>query len=134
VTPEEFITNFCEWARKKPDVAGILLVGSHARGKASPESDIDLVLLTSQPALYLDDLSWVSVFGSPSSVTKEDWGKVQSVRVFYPDGLEIEYGITTPDWVSLPVPQSTRKVLAAGVKLLFDRTGKLAEAIEKPAG
>jgi predicted nucleotidyltransferase len=129
--PEMVIEAFCTWARQRPDIAGVFLVGSHARGDATSDSDIDLVILTSEPEPYLDDVSWVSQFGTARSVDREDWGKVQSLRVFYAGGPEVEYGITTPDWASHPVPQRTQEVLAGGMKLLFDRTGVFADAIKR---
>ena len=126
---EQIITRFCRWAQQRHDISGVFLVGSHARETASPTSDVDLVILTSEPQRYLEDFSWVSEFGDFNSIQHEDWGAVQSIRVFYKNGPEIEYGITTPDWASSPIPQSTLDVLAGGMKLLFDRSGMLAEAI-----
>jgi len=129
--PEKMIKEFCTWARERADIAGVFLVGSHARGDATSESDVDLVMLTSEPKPYLDDVSWVSQFGASESVEHEDWGKVQSLRVFYAGGPEVEFGITTLDWASHPVPESTQGVLKGGMKLIFDRTGELAQAIGK---
>ena len=129
--PEELVNRLCEWAQQMSDIAGVFLVGSHARGHPTAQSDVDLVLLASEPRTYLDDVSWVSQFGTPECITREDWGKVQSLRVVYSGGQEIEYGITTPDWASHPIPQSTQEVLAGGMRLLYDRTGDLARAIER---
>ena len=70
----------------------LALVGSHARGDAKADSDVDLLLLLRDPEAYLDDRAWVSEFGAPDSVTMESWGKVTSLRVFYADGLEVELG------------------------------------------
>jgi len=131
MTEQQIIEAFPRWAMQKPNVTGIFLVGSYARGDASPESDVDLVILTSRPDAFLSNTSWVGNFGSPSSVVTEDWGKVQSIRVHYVDGPEVEYGITTSDWATHPIPQSTQNVLADGMKLLFDRTGELEKAIDK---
>lgn len=125
------ITEIYTWAQHKPDITGVFLVGSYDRGDAVPESDIDLVILTYEPKRYLDDVSWLLYFGVPESVEHEDWGNVQSLRVFYTDGPEVEFGITTPDWASHPVPQSTQDVLKGGMRLLFDRMGQLSQAIEK---
>lgn len=128
MTEQELIEAFARWVEQDSNVAGVFLVGSYARGDASPESDVDLVILTSRPGSYVSDTSWVGNFGSPSSVVLEDWGAVQSVRVHYSSGPEVEYGITTPDWATTPIPQSTQNVLADGMKLLFDRTGELEKA------
>jgi len=129
VTAAEIITAFPLWAARDPRVAGVFLVGSHARGEATTESDVDFVLLTSLPEKYIDDTRWVRRFGDPLSVVLEDWGKVRSVRVHYASGLEVEFGVTTPDWASYPVPMSTQEVLTRGMQLLYDRSGELKYAI-----
>ena len=69
-------------------------MGSHARGKARQHSDIDLVLLCTEYESYLQDLGWANDFGKPASVRLEDYGKLTSVRVFYEEGPEIEFGFT----------------------------------------
>ena len=54
---EELINKFTEWAPTRPDVAALALVGSYARNTANETSDVDLVLVTSQPDKYLMDLT-----------------------------------------------------------------------------
>lgn len=124
MTAHDIIEALPIWAVHNEDIAGVFLVGSYARGDASAESDIDFVLLTNTPEKYLCDDAWVKNFGDPKSLSREDWGKVQSLRVYYTEGLEVEYGITTPDWAIHPVPESTRKVLEGGFKLLFGKDGE----------
>jgi hypothetical protein len=63
-------------------------------------------------------------------VSIEDWEKVQSVRVFYSDGPEAEYGITSSDWVNFPLDEGTIKVLQNGMMVLLDRDGNLTCAVE----
>ena len=56
--------------------------------------------------------------------------KVTSLRVFYLEGPEIEFGITTPDWINLPLDFGTRKVIKDGIVILFDRNSELNAAIQ----
>ncbi|MBE9479394.1 MAG: nucleotidyltransferase domain-containing protein, partial [Chloroflexi bacterium] len=44
-----FLQSVIEWAKNEPDLIALALVGSHARGEASPESDVDLILLLRNP-------------------------------------------------------------------------------------
>jgi predicted nucleotidyltransferase len=37
------------WATAQPKIRAVALVGSHARGTAGPDSDIDLMLLATDP-------------------------------------------------------------------------------------
>ena len=45
----DFLDAFITWVSDQPDVQGVALVSSYARGAAKDESDIDLVILTDQP-------------------------------------------------------------------------------------
>lgn len=90
----DFLTTFISWASGQPDVQGIALVSSYARAAARDDSDIDLVILTDQPHNYLDDVRWIARFGVVEKHQTEDYGKLTSVRVWYQNGAEVEYGIT----------------------------------------
>lgn len=46
------------WAGNRSDVVGLLLVGSFARGAARPDSDVDLVVLSTAPARYAEGDGW----------------------------------------------------------------------------
>src|SRR5512143_2179948 len=107
---DEFIQQFTAWAQSQPDVLAAALVGSHARGEARADSDVDLVLLCTRAADYLADLSWTLRFGSVREHRLEDYGRLTSVRAWYEDGLEVEYGITDEDWAASPLDEGTRKV------------------------
>jgi hypothetical protein len=50
--------------------------------------------------------------------------------VFYEGGPEVEYGITSSKWATLPLDEGTLKVLRDGVKVLLDRDGSLNRAVE----
>jgi len=116
-----FLDAFVAWASDQPDVQAIALVGSYARGAARDDSDIDLVVLTDQPRKYLDDLIWVERFGVIKKHQTEDYGKLISLRVWYQNGVEVEYGITTPDWAASPLDAGTRRVIQDGMSVLFER-------------
>src|SRR5215211_9065611 len=64
---------------------------------ARDDSDIDFVILTDQPHKYLDERQWVKRFGVVEKQQTEDYGKLTSLRVWYQDGVEVEYGITIKD-------------------------------------
>jgi predicted nucleotidyltransferase len=130
LTADELIKAVTPWAEKHVDIVSVALVGSHARGNARLDSDVDLVIQCARPARYLRDLTWISEFGVVQDVSVEDYGLVQSVRVFYADGSEVEYGITSSEWVTLPLDEGTITVLRNGVLVLLDRDGALTRAVE----
>jgi len=90
----DFLNVFVNWTEFQEDVQAIALVGSYARGAARDDSDIDLVLLTDQPQKYLDNLKWIERFGNVDKYQTEDYGKLISIRVWYLNSYEVEYGIT----------------------------------------
>ena len=114
-----------QWADQDPAVRSVALVGSPARGTARPDSDVDLLILTMRPAALLEDFDWVSRFGRASFKTQENWGRVSSVRVWYATGLEVEFGVTQPDWITEP-DEGTHRVVNDGLVLLLDKDGAFA--------
>ncbi|MBT3983313.1 MAG: nucleotidyltransferase domain-containing protein [Bacteriovoracaceae bacterium] len=110
-----------KWLFELAGVEGVLLVGSYARGDQKKDSDIDLVVLVSDLNEYLANTSWTQKLAEVKNIQQEDWGLVQSLRVEYIDGTEVEYGLTTSDWVKLdPIDQGTYNVLRGGHQILFD--------------
>ena len=119
-----FLKVFLQWVESQRMVEGAILVGSHTRGKTWQDSDIDLVLLCTEYESYLQDLDWVNDFGKPVSVRLEDYGKLTSVRVFYEEGPEVEFGFTQLDWLARSLDVGTVGVLRNGFQIVYDRSGK----------
>jgi hypothetical protein len=46
---------------------------------------------------------------------------VTSLRVWYADGPEVEFGFATPGWMASPLDDGTRKVLEDGFRVLYRR-------------
>jgi uncharacterized protein len=129
ISPSAFLGRFAEWARHQDAVDSAVLVGTHARGTARPESDVDLVILVIDLQFYLAG-SWVSAFGAVNHTQREDYGAVQSLRVFYSYGLEVEFGLTSLDWANVdPLDDGTRDVMLAGARILVDKTGRLSRVL-----
>jgi Streptomycin adenylyltransferase len=130
LTAAELVRAVTSWAENQVDIAAVALVGSHARGNARSDSDVDFVIMCAKPARYLRDLNWISAFGVTQEMSVENWGNVQSVRAFYSEGPEAEYGITSLEWVTFPLDEGTITVLQDGVVVLLDRDGGLTRALE----
>ena len=119
-----FLKVFLQWVESQRLVEGAILVGSHARGETRQDSDIDLVLLCTEYKSYLEDVSWINDFDKPVSVRLKDYGKLTSVRVFYEEGPQVEFGFTQLDWLVLPLDAGTVGVLRNGFQIVYDRSGK----------
>jgi len=118
---QEFLSKVTQWGIASDNISAILLVGSHARGEARPDSDVDIVILAEIPGRYLDEQLWLERFGDPLRVSIEDWGLVKSLRVWYEGGLEVEFGFTSDAWLSIPMDAGTKNVLSDGFHLLVDK-------------
>ncbi len=126
-----FMNKLNQWLAGQAAIEAVLLVGSFARGTAREGSDVDLVIITSNPQTYLQDDRWIETFGSPTRIEHEDWGLLQSKRVFYASGLEVEFGITPPAWAATaPVDAGTRQVVTDGAAIISDPHGLLAALLE----
>jgi predicted nucleotidyltransferase len=126
----DFLHRVTDWAASQPAISGVALVGSYARSDATADSDIDLVLLCTEPGGFLIDTSWLHLFGAVERYQAEDWGLVQSLRVYYRESFEVEFGITSRMWAALPIDPGTQQVVAHGIRLLMDREGLLGRLLE----
>jgi hypothetical protein len=130
VSPDELISKVTLWAQRDQRVLAAGVCGSHARGEARPDSDIDFCILTADPASLLDDRAWIESFGANARVAGpvEDYNLVQSLRVFY-GTTEAEFGITDLTWARPPIDPETASVINNGLRIFYDPDGRLREAI-----
>ncbi len=119
------------WAADQPDVLGLALVGSYAKGTATEDSDIDLVLISRNPDRFLDDEGWVTRFGELEKCQLEYYGLLTSLRVWFAEGCEIEFGITDEGWVADPLDSGTRQVIQDGMRILFERENILSRHVSR---
>jgi len=117
----DFIEDFMRWSTKRKDILAAALVGSYAREAATESSDVDLVIIVEDPQKYLTHTKWLKVFGTIIAQKIEDYGKLTSLRVWYENGLEIEYGFTTRDWAKAPLDKGTKRVIEDGMRVLFEK-------------
>jgi predicted nucleotidyltransferase len=130
VTP--LLTHFVRWAAAQDDVIALALVGSYAREAARPDSDVDLVVLTSDPARYRQQAHWHAdlhleqLHLDVALWADEDYGPLWSRRLTLSTGLEVEVGFTSPEWARTdPLDAGTHRVVADGMWILLDPTGAL---------
>jgi predicted nucleotidyltransferase len=123
---DEIIARVARWAADRPDIVGLLLVGSYARQAARPDSDIDLVLLTTDEARYTDN-AWAAELALGELIRVQSWGPITERRFTTATGLEVEINIGSPDWAAVnPVDPGTHRVVTDGARPLHDPTGALA--------
>jgi hypothetical protein len=118
------------WARRRSDVKGLALVGSYARGAARPDSDVDLVLLTDDPAPYLNDDKWLTALTPAMMMRTKRWGAVVERRFRLESGIEVEINIARPSWANTDSADAgTLRVIRDGIRILYDPLGLLEKLI-----
>jgi len=112
-----------DWVQTELHVHAIALVGSLARGLARENSDIDLVLLVTDPLSFRVETAWFAAIGiRPVRWRDEDYGAVWSRRVWLEDnGGEIEFSFALPTWADVdPIDPGTLRVMSGGYRILCD--------------
>lgn len=116
---------------------GVGLLGSWARGTATQASDVDLVVVTREPASYTTGEEWIAGLPGARLHRTQPWGSILTERrLVLPSGLEIDVGITDPRWASTDsVDEGTASVIAdGGLRALYDPEGVLAALGSSVAG
>ncbi|NIJ14686.1 hypothetical protein FHU38_005087 [Saccharomonospora amisosensis] len=122
----EAIRRIARWAAERDDIAGVLLVGSRARGTARPESDIDVVVLSRDTNRYRDG-AWVDELAIAELTGTRPWGAITEYRLVAAGGFEVEINIGHPDWARTdPIDPGTRRVVTEGARIVHDPGGVLA--------
>jgi len=108
------------------DITGLLLVGSYARNTARPDSDIDLVVLTTEPSRY-SSTTWADDLDLGTPTGTQPRGPLTEQRFITGSGLETEINIGPPNWADTnPIDPGTYRVITDGAHVLHDPNGALA--------
>jgi uncharacterized protein len=135
---EAVIERFRVWGLDRPDVRAIAVVGSWARGAARPDSDLDLILLTDDPSIYIFDEAWTNGLPATAILFSRSWGAITERRLFVrspsaeigPD-LEVELGVGLPSWAATePLDAGTKRVVSDGFRIVHDPYGLLEALLD----
>lgn len=120
------------WATFRPDVAGVLVVGSYARGRERLGSDVDLVVVARDPDRLLADDAWAVLIAGRGArlVRRAAWGALTELRYRRRDGLLVEVGVVGLSWASTtPLDPGTARVVADGCTIVRDPHGAMAHLV-----
>src|SRR5580765_2734340 len=100
-----FLFEFKRWAATETGIHAVALIGSHARNTATSESDVDLIVIISPPNIYLEHRQWTALFGNVLRDQLEKYERCTSLRVWYDEGFEVEFGFVDESWAALPLDE-----------------------------
>lgn len=127
---ERFLASLVAFAEARDDVRAVALVGSRARGVARPDSDVDVVMLSTEPETYTDGDDWIRRFPGATLLATRRWGALRERRLLLGNGIEVDFGVACPSWASTqPLDPGTAQVARDGLVVLHDRDGLLAQVV-----
>jgi uncharacterized protein len=123
------------WALADQRIRAVALVGSHARGSARPDSDIDIVVLSDHRDELAEDTAWFDRFGPAQLIRRESWGVLIECRLRRSDGTDVEVGIAPLTWADThPIDPGTQAVIDdGGCRVVYDPDSRLAALLRAAA-
>lgn len=114
---EQLISAVGVWVGSRADVLALGVVGSYAYRRPRLGSDVDLVLLTSQPELYGPWIGADSPLAPAQLIRHQRWGPMCEWRFRRRSGLHVEFGVATPGWADVsPLDPGTARVISDGCR------------------
>ena len=127
---ERFLAVLVAFAEARDDVRAVALVGSYARGVARPDSDVDVVMLTTEPETYIDGCDWIERFPGATLLATRRWGALTERRLVLANEREVDFGVARLSWASTrPLDPGTARVARDGLIALHDPNGLLADVV-----
>jgi len=88
---------FVAWASRRPDIRAAFVVGSRARvdHPADEWSDLDIIVVTTDPDRYLSSSDWLGDIGKPLLTFLEPapTGAAMERRALFATGLEVDFAL-----------------------------------------
>jgi aminoglycoside 6-adenylyltransferase len=138
----ELTDRIAAWAQAQTDIRGLLIVGSRARTKrpADPMSDLDLIMITTNPSYYLKDTGWFERFGPIllTFVERTAVGGLFERRVLFKGSLDVDFTIFPSDAFhklqEVGLPPEMQGILRRGINVLIDKDELLQNIAVSPEG
>jgi uncharacterized protein len=133
----DLLTIVRQMVQARDDLRALAVCGSWARGCPRPDSDLDLLILASEPNKLRKDLDWLQALPFERNgfvihaIETATYGAVWSahVRLGFNADLEITFAEIT--WVcDAPIDAGTLRVVSDGMVIEVDKDGLLTNLVE----
>lgn len=130
------IEKITSWAENSKDVKTIFAVGSRARTDypADEYSDLDLVMLVTNPEDYISSAQWLKNIGNywVTFIENTAVGGGKERRVLFENALDVDFAIfSEKEFEKIIGEDEVRSVLKRGFRILYDRDGRLTYALSQ---
>ena len=123
----ETINQIIDWAKANPNIQGVVVIGSQARGTQISDqwSDLDLMVLANDPQELVKENTWFHCFGNvvcffdeivPLHFSNWNW---YVKRVLYTDNRDIDFSILPYHHLD-QVLSENMGILSKGYRVLYD--------------
>lgn len=142
---EEILQRFCQWAKSHPEVRSAMVIGSQARQDrpADEWSDLDLIVVTTEPERMAMDTTWLQALGKPllTFIETNPAGGPER-RVLFDGGLDVDIVPLAPQAIHQLISEVETKqsgsvdlvnLIGRGVRILFDLDSDLNRLVESVA-
>lgn len=96
---EKFIHMLREFAEITTHIESVIIVGSYARGTNKEDSDLDIVIITSNQSEMVAHQDFVLNFGEVIKKQTEYYGACTYVRVWYKNHIVNNHGYDCIYWI-----------------------------------
>ena len=131
---EQLIQRFAKWAETKQDIGAAFIIGSRARvdHPADEWSDLDIVIIVTDPKPYLSTASWVESIGKPwlTFIEPTADGRGMERRVLFEGGLDVDFAFIPVDLIQqmqAGIPYDVTDTLRRGVRAILDKADLLKQ-------
>ena len=130
-THETLLARFVAWAERRDDIRAALVIGSRARvdRPADQWSDMDIVVVTSEPRRYLDDGAWLEELAPPwlTFLERAGAGEGMERRALFENAVDVDFipfstdaarAIAEHGW-----PAEIAGIIRRGMRVALDKDG-----------
>jgi aminoglycoside 6-adenylyltransferase len=131
---EALIQRFVAWAETVSDIRAAVIVGSRARVErpADEWSDLDLIVVTTNPVFYINTTGWLDQIGTHwlTFVERTASGDGRERRVVFEGALDVDFVPIPAALFSATPIAADLDIVRRGVRVVLDKDGTINKTLQ----